>query len=288
MAEGLPDTPAAPRPLSSEEPLSPQVARLIREMIMSGQAVGHSRLRTEHLAERFGVSATPVREALMSLHGEGLVSFQPGHGFRVAPMTRQDLYDLYDAQAYFAGELTARATVNLTTADFDLLMSMQSELIAAIEHEDDKRANDLEFDIHKLINMAANAPKLQWLLKLTMRYVPFRSWSEVPGWSRAAPEDHLPILRGLIHRSPRAARDAMTAHIRNVAELLADLLADRGVLVDVDGANRATAPDSRTMPVRLTLPGKVSERLPNADRVLDQAPDIVAVEQILITVIYML
>ena len=49
--------------------LSPQVARLIREMIVSGEAPGNTALRTEHLADRFGVSQTPVREALMSLSG---------------------------------------------------------------------------------------------------------------------------------------------------------------------------------------------------------------------------
>jgi hypothetical protein len=53
----------------------------------------------------------------------------------------------------------------------------------------------------------------------------------VRGWSEAAPEDHLPLLRALSHRSPRTARDAMTAHIRNVGELLADHLTATGILV---------------------------------------------------------
>lgn len=243
--EGPPSPPAR-----GDGRLSPQVARLLRELIMSGEAPGHTRLRTEHLAERFGVSATPVREALMSLHGEGLVDFQPGRGFRVAPMTRQDVLDLYDAQAYFAGELAARAATRLTDRDLEQLLGLQEQFVDVIRTGDHAASEQVEFDLHKLINRAAAAPKLQWLLKLTMRYVPFRSWSEIPQWSTAAPQDHLPLLRGLSHRSPRIARGAMAVHVRNIAELLADLLEERGVLVqDDDTADRS---DSRS--VRGVLP----------------------------------
>lgn len=220
------------------EKLSPQIARLIRELIMTGQATGHAKLRTEHLAERFGVSATPVREALMSLHGEGLVSFQPGRGFRVVPMTRQDLLDLYDAQAYFAGELTARAASQLTDHDLDQLNRMQRDLIRALDDGDGLAAETIEIGLHRLINHASDAPKLRWLLKSTTRYAPFRSWSSVRDWAKAAPEDHLLILRGLERRSPRTAGAAMTAHIRNVADLLADHLAELGVLSEAGDTAR--------------------------------------------------
>lgn len=210
--------------------LSPQIVRRIREMIMSGEAPGNFALRTEHLAARFGVSATPVREALMSLSGEGLVELRPGRGFRVVQMSRQDFIDIYDAQAYFAGELAGRAALHLTDADIEQLYSMQEQIIAAIERGD-AAAERIEWELHALINRVARANKLRWLLRLTVRYAPFRAWSTVAGWSEAAPEDHLPLLRGLRHRSPRTARDAMTAHIRNVGELLANHLTERGILV---------------------------------------------------------
>lgn len=211
--------------------LTPQVARRIREMIMSGEAPGSFALRTEHLAGRFGVSATPVREALMSLSGEGLVEFRPGRGFRVVQMSRQDFIDIYDAQAYFAGELAGRATLNLTDEDIARLYAMQGEITAAIER-DDPVAERIEWELHALINRLARADKVRGLLRLTVRYAPFRAWSAVTGWSEAAPEDHLPLLRGMSHRNPRTARDAMTAHIRNVGELLANHLTARGILVD--------------------------------------------------------
>lgn len=218
-------------PIDPTQRLSPQIVRGIREMIVGGEVRGSDALRTEHLADRFGVSATPVREALMSLSGEGLVELRPGRGFRVVQMSRQDFLDIYDAQAYFAGELAGRAALNLTDDDVAALYSMQDQLIAAIERGD-SASERIEWDLHALINRIARANKLRWLLRLTVRYAPFRAWSRVSGWSAAAPEDHLPLLRGLSHRSPRIARDAMTAHIRGVGELLADHLVEREILVE--------------------------------------------------------
>lgn len=229
-------------PLDPAQKLSPQIVHRIREMIMTGEAPGNYALRTEHLAARFGVSATPVREALMSLSGEGLIELRPGRGFRVVPMSRQDFIDLYDAQAYFAGELAGRAALHLTDDDIAQLYVMQAQIIRAIDRGD-AEAERIEWDLHALINRVASANKLRSLLRLTIRYAPFRAWTSVEGWSEAAPEDHLPLLRGLRHRSPRTARDAMTAHIRNVGELLANHLTERGILVPDDA--RATPARSR-------------------------------------------
>jgi DNA-binding GntR family transcriptional regulator len=212
--------------------LSPQVAVRIRDRIMTGAEAPGDRLRAEHLAEQFGISATPVREALMSLAGEGLVDFDPGRGFRVVTMTRQDVLDLFDTQAYISGELAARAATRLGDDDLARLRALQESLVSSISADDLAATERVDFELHRLINRAAASPKLTWLLGVTLKYVPFGSYDAVPGWPEAAREDHVPLLRGLEHRSPRTARDAMTAHIRNAGDLLVGLLAERGVLVD--------------------------------------------------------
>lgn len=57
--------------LGDKQQLSEKVASYVREAIMVGELSAGSHIRTEHLAEELGVSATPVREALMILHSEG-------------------------------------------------------------------------------------------------------------------------------------------------------------------------------------------------------------------------
>ncbi|MBM7278012.1 GntR family transcriptional regulator [Gordonia rubripertincta] len=229
----------------SAERLSPRIAEELRGLVVSGELTGGTKLRTEHLAARFGVSATPIREALMTLHGEGLVTFEPGRGFTVVPITRQDLLDLYNAQAHLAGQLCARAVGRFSDDDLRTLWRLQDELIGAIEAKD-PAADRIEFEFHHVINHVADAPKLRWLLKMTTSHIPFQSWHVVPGWAPAAPEDHLPILRALSTKNADAAQMSMTAHIMNVGDLLAGLLAERGVLSDPAESGETTPKDVGT------------------------------------------
>lgn len=214
------------------ERLSPRVAKQVRDLIMSGAVRGGERLRTEHLADQLGVSATPVREALMSLTGEGMVDFRPGRGFRVVPVTRQDVLDLYDVQAYLSGELAARAAERLGPDDITGLVALQDELRCAVGAGDLDATERADFELHRRVNHAAAAPKLTWMLSLTLRYVPFTAYSEIPGWPLAARDGHGPILDALREGATAAARAEMSAHIRLAGALLVDFLAAQGVLAE--------------------------------------------------------
>lgn len=67
----------------------------IRDMIVSGQLKPGDRLRQDELAETFGVSTMPIREALRQLQAEGLVSFQPRRGAAVASLSVSDYEEIY-------------------------------------------------------------------------------------------------------------------------------------------------------------------------------------------------
>ena len=95
--------------LGAHQQLSHKVAAYVREGIMAGQLPAGQFLRTESLAADLNVSATPVREALMILQSEGSVRWEPRRGFRVVSVSDQDVRDLFQVQAFIAGELAARA-----------------------------------------------------------------------------------------------------------------------------------------------------------------------------------
>ena len=207
-------------------------------MIISGEASGNQALRTEHLAERFGVSATPVREALMSLTGEGLVQLRPGRGFRVVPMSRQDLLDIYDAQAYFAGELAGRAASRLTDGDLAQIDLMQERII---DGDQPRRpaAEQIQWDLHSLINRVAQADKLRWLLRLTMRSAPFTAWSSVTGLGAGRAGGPPAVAAGIAEpQRAHVPRRHDQPHVRNMGDLLANHLSGR--------ASSATAGSTRS------------------------------------------
>ena len=216
----------------SRRQLRSVAAREIRRLILTGELAGGQRLRVEPLAAQLNVSATPVREALISLTGHGLVRFDHGRGFTVLPLRREDMIDLYAMQAHISGELAIRATPRLSDVAIDELEEMQAALERAIDGGDLVAAQRIDFAQHRLINRAAAAPKLTWLLTSTMRFVPFDAYAEIPGWPAAGRNDHAAIFAGFRTGNPLTARDAMRAHIRHSGDLLVQLLTLRGVLTN--------------------------------------------------------
>ncbi|OHV60776.1 GntR family transcriptional regulator [Pseudofrankia sp. BMG5.36] len=210
--------------------MSERVAAYVREGIMIGQFPAGDFVRTEHLAAELGVSQTPVREAMMVLHSEGSVRWEPRRGYRVVPMTEQDVRDLFQLQAYIAGELAARAAGLLDDATLARLGAIQEQLARAERARNDDLVDRLNHEIHRTINKASNSFRMASLLNVTVGYVPLRFFGEIEGWSAASANDHSAIFAALREKDPDRARSAMNDHIRHVGELLVEHLRVHGVL----------------------------------------------------------
>lgn len=222
--------------------LSERVAAYVREAIMVGDLRATEYLRTEHLASHLGVSATPVREALMILHSEGAVRWEPRRGYRVLPITARDVSDLFEVQAFIAGELAARAAGILTAEDVARLRATHAELERAFAEGQQERVERLNHDIHRTINRAAGTGRMTSLLSLTVQYVPRNYYGRVPGWADASAHDHDAVFDALQAGDADAARTAMGEHVRHIGRLLADHLRATGALegTDADGSDEAS------------------------------------------------
>lgn len=202
-------------------PLSEEVASHVRSLIMSGTLRAGEFVRLDRIADELDVSATPVREGLQALRGEGFLTFEPRRGFVVAPLTPDDVEDLFLVQADIAGELAARAAAVVTPEWMAELHRLQGELRAAM---DDGRPEDVvecNREVHRHINLAAAAPKLAWMLSVAVRYVPEPFFLRIEGWSQASLHDHDDVLAALEARDGEAARAAMREHILHAGRLLA-------------------------------------------------------------------
>ncbi|HUY51263.1 MAG TPA: GntR family transcriptional regulator [Streptosporangiaceae bacterium] len=221
------ELPQERKPLGGWQQLSKEVAAFVRDSIMAGQMKPGEFIRTERLAEELGVSATPVREALMTLQSEGSVMWEPRRGYRVAAISAQDIIDLYDVQAYIAGGLAARAAEILPTEAITHLQSLQTALTDAARAGDLTRVDELNHEIHRTINRAAGPSQLVTLLAVTARYAPRRFFGKITGWANASAHDHGAIFDALMRRDPDAASTAMADHIRHAGLLLAEHLRER-------------------------------------------------------------
>jgi len=206
---------------SGRRQLSDEVASYVRDLIVSGRLRTGEFIRQERIAAELGLSATPVREGLLALKGDGFVSLLPRRGFVVAPMTGKDIRDLFAAQALIAGELAARATDHLTPGAVADLREVHKRLRAAARAGDGDRVEQLNHEFHRTINRAADAPRLAWMLSAATKFAPHRFFATIPGWLRASASDHAAILEALAAADGEAARMAMMRHIQNAGDLLA-------------------------------------------------------------------
>lgn len=226
--------------------LSEVVANHVREAIMAGELKAPDFIRTEPLAEELGVSPTPVREAMMVLQSEGTVHWEPRRGFRVVPLTVQDVRDVFAVQAYIAGELAARAVDFLPDAEIDRMMALQVKLEEAARRGDAAAVDQYNQEIHRTINRASGSRRMAMLLRMTVKYVPLEFFGTVPGWAEASSHDHAAVFKGLRQRDAPAARRAMVDHITHIGDLLVQHLDSRGLLASRIG----TPEDQAAIPVK--------------------------------------
>jgi DNA-binding GntR family transcriptional regulator len=205
----------------SRRQLGDEVASYVRELIMSGHLQSGDFIRQERIAEELGLSATPVREGLLSLKGEGFVQLKPRRGFVVAPLSASDVRDLFTAQALLAGELVARAAARMEPVDLRELTDLHKALRKAAAAGDGDQVESLNHDFHRRINLVADAPRLAWMLSISTKFAPRRFFATIPGWSKASAQDHAAIIKAITERDVDMARAAMMRHMENAGELLA-------------------------------------------------------------------
>ncbi|MGY4708224.1 GntR family transcriptional regulator [Mycolicibacterium sp. CBM1] len=195
--------------------LSDEVAGHLREAIMTGVLRPGTFIRLDETAAQLGVSITPVREALLTLRGEGMVTLEPRRGYVVQPLSRQDIADIYWLQATIAKELVSSAAERLTSEQIDELERANDALAQAVARGEPAAIGTAEFAFHRLLNRGGGRIKLAWFLLHAARYMPPHIYVTDPAWGEAAVQTHERVIQAL------RAGDAAT-----LAELTAGEFAD--------------------------------------------------------------
>jgi len=106
--------------------------RMIRGDILSGQLSGGTRLGEKYLAEHYGFSRTPVREALGRLQAEGMVEAEPHRGARVVDWKSLDIAAIYDLRAVVEGFIVRRAALLISESEIERLSELCDQMEEAV------------------------------------------------------------------------------------------------------------------------------------------------------------
>ncbi len=201
----------------------------LRGLIIDGSLTPGERLTEPVLAERLGVSRTPVREALRLLEAEALVVELPTGGVRVAPLDVADARRVYEVRARLEGLLARDACERARPADVRRLAGLVSLMDAVRDHEDEVLRVGAQF--HGEIEALADNRWCSALLRQIRGHVDrYRALAAArrPGTTDHV-DEHRAVADAIAAGDPVAAEAAMTAHLDRSAALAEQALreADR-------------------------------------------------------------
>ncbi|WP_030274249.1 GntR family transcriptional regulator [Streptomyces sp. NRRL B-24484] len=209
--------------ISVQERLRDQVAHALRAALISGELRPGVVYSAPALAADFGVSATPVREAMLDLAREGLVEAVRNKGFRVTELSERDLDEFTEIRALIEVPTVGRVTRTATRDQLEALRPEAEAIVAAAREHDLIAYLEADRRFHLgLLGLAGNARLVETVGDLRKR-------SRLYGLTRldqrgelvSSAEEHLELLDLMIAGDAEAAEECMSRHLGHVRSLWA-------------------------------------------------------------------
>ncbi|WP_397389676.1 GntR family transcriptional regulator [Polynucleobacter sp.] len=196
-------------------PLYEDVAERLREQIFSHELSPGSWLDEQSLAVEFGISRTPMREAIKVLTSEGLVTTKMNKGAYVTEVDRRDLEQIFTVLSLLEGQAAKETAIKATEAQLTQLDNLHHRLEKAAADRDTEQFFEINVKFHDLIQEIAGnkwmngvIEDLRKVLKLQRRDSLTRS-----GRLLSSLVEHREILQAILKRDPLAAELAMRKHL---------------------------------------------------------------------------
>ena len=199
----------------------------IRDAIISGNLKAGSRVSEPELAERYGISRTPIREAFRQLESEGYLTVIPRRGAIVSEFTQKDVEEFYAIKSILEGYAARMACEKLTDKELDRLQANNERLSELAEQNDIKAFFKVHNDFHDMCIKSADNEKLRELItSVVTRFQRLRFMSlSLPGRMKIAVLEHQKIIEAFRRRDS----DAAEMLVRKNAEYGGRVLLDGGV-----------------------------------------------------------
>lgn len=202
--------------LNDYKPLREVIFNTLREAIIVGELKPGERLMEVQLADKMGVSRTPVREAIRMLELEGLVSMLPRKGAHVAELSAKDIMDVLEVRASLDGLATGLAAERITEDEIKSLKHVQAQFVNYAEKENLQGLIKKDAEFHEIIYRSSRNDKLiQILSNLREQVQRFRVIYLKDNVSpKELIREHTEIVEAIMSKSSKDALTAAEKHIR--------------------------------------------------------------------------
>lgn len=204
-------------PVNEYLPLRDVVFNTLRQAIITGEFAPGERLMEISLANRLGVSRTPVREAIRKLELEGLVIMIPRKGAQVARITEKNLCDVLEVRTVLEEFATVLACERIDEAGIRDLRQALDEFVTAVESGDILAIANKDEHFHDIIFHATNNDRLIYIIN-NLREQFYRYRMEYVKDIRQRSllvEEHRELLNAITNRDSARAKELMRTHLLN-------------------------------------------------------------------------
>ncbi|WP_439574682.1 GntR family transcriptional regulator [Phreatobacter sp.] len=149
--------------------LSAAIVDRLRQAILDGSHPAGTQLRQDALAETYGVSRIPVREALFQLEAEGLVRILPHKGAVVSELSIDEINDVFDLRTILEPRLFAASATQFGAEDLAMLDFIQNRFVSAIRANDVSRWGLLNAEFHMALYARAVQPRTRAIVSALLQ-----------------------------------------------------------------------------------------------------------------------
>lgn len=210
------------RPLTLRE----RIVDFIKDSVVSGRLKPGERVPEQEIAESFGISRTPIREAFRQLESEGFITVTPRKGAVVSPITDKDVSEFYEIKSLLEGYAASLACGKLTPKDIKRLETLNAQMVRHAEKEDVKAFFRLDNQFHATFLTSCGNDKLCAMVnQLVQQFERFRITAlSVPGRMAESVRQHREIIEafrngnsslveGLVRANAEKGRDILVEEI---------------------------------------------------------------------------
>ena len=206
----------------NNRPLYQDVADRLRDQIFAKQLAPGSWLDEQSLAEQFGISRTPMREAIKALASEGLVTMKMRRGAYVTEVNRSDLEQIFTVLSLLEGQAAKEAALKATEDELNLLDHLHHRLETAAADRDIEQFFEINGKFHELIQQIAGNRWMNGVIDDLRKVLKLHRKDSLTSTGRLQNSlvEHREILRAILKRDDLAAEAAMRKHFANGLEAL--------------------------------------------------------------------
>ena len=210
-------------PVERHLTLRERIVEFVKDAIIKGRLKPGERVPESELAEMFGISRTPIREAFRQLESEGFITFTPRKGAIVSPITDKDVIEFYAIKGLLEGYAAKMACCKISDKEIRRMEDLNSQMTKCAERNDVKNFFKLDNQLHDVFLKICGNDKLYNLIHvLVQQFERFRRTSlSLSGRMWSSVKQHNEIIEAFKKRDVDLVERLVKANAEKGGEQLA-------------------------------------------------------------------